>query len=363
MKIGIIAHLKHPIIAPFAGGLEVFTHQVTLALMALGHEVLLFASDTSDPSLPLEPILADKHYDKATGIRKRKNDLPSEYIAEHHAYFKLMANIDTYNLDIIFNNSLHYIPITMAGSIQTPMVTVLHTPPFYELEIAIAAERRTPIINYVTVSKQSAFNWNTLIEDCPVILNGILLENWDFYTEASHNKYAIWFGRIHPDKGLHMAIKAARAAKIPLRVAGGIADQKYFEKEILPILGNDIILLGLLNQTELNKEIGKASVCLITPCWQEPFGFVVAEAMVCGTPIAGFKMGALPELINEETGILVDFGDIKALAEAIQTASGLNRQVIHKQAQNKFGFQKMITAYEQLFERVLNRRKRLKYAI
>ncbi|MCZ4222546.1 glycosyltransferase [Pedobacter rhodius] len=363
MKIGIIAHLKHPIIAPFAGGLEVFTHQVTTALVAMGHDVMLFASDASDPALPLEPILSDNHYDKTTGIRKKKKDLPSEYIAEHHAYFGLMTKIDDYGLDIIFNNSLHYIPITMAGTLQTPMVTVLHTPPFYELDMAIAAERRQPVINYVTVSGQSAFNWRKHVKDCPVILNGIPLEDWIFYPEASKAVYAIWFGRIHPDKGLHLAIAAARKAKIPLRVAGGVADQKYFDKEIAPMLGDDITLLGLLDQKALNKEIGMASVCLITPCWEEPFGFVVAESMACGTPIAGFKMGALPELINAQTGVLVELADVNALAEAIKKAIRLDRKTIHLYAQHKFSFLQMIKAYESLLERVSGRRKKLKYAI
>ncbi|TCD07596.1 glycosyltransferase family 4 protein [Pedobacter frigidisoli] len=363
MKIGVISHLKHPISAPFAGGLEVFTHQVTNALTALGHQVTLFASSSSDPTLPLEAILSDDHYDQVSRTRKGQRNLPSEYIAEHHAYFGLMCKIDALGLDVIFNNSLHYIPITMANTIRTPMVTVLHTPPFYELELAIAAERRRPVMNYVTVSYQSAFNWQKLIAECPVILNGIMLQDWDFYSSPAKEQYAIWFGRIHPDKGLHLAIKAARSAGIALHVAGAISDKRYYDREIVPILDTDITLLGLLNQKQLNQEIGEASVCLITPCWQEPFGLVVAEAMACGTPIAGFNMGALPELVTAETGVLVEFGNVPALGNAICQAMGLERKRIHLHAVNRFDFHHMIAAYEQLLEDIIEEKRNLNYAI
>lgn len=349
MKIGIIAHLKHPIKVPFAGGLEVFTHQITTLLTQRGHEVILFASSQSDPNLPLEPILSDDHYDAHTGIRIKKKDLPSEYIAEHHAYLNLMMSVDDYGLDIIFNNSLHYIPITMANAIKTPILTVLHTPPFYELELAIKAERRHPVMNYATVSRQSANNWQHLVTHCTVIPNGIVTNDWKPRLTESEESYAIWSGRIHPDKGLHLAIEACKKAGIKLKVAGGIADQRYFDRMISPLLDENIELLGLLNQQELNNVIGQAKVCLITPCWQEPFGLVVAEAMACGTPIVGFRMGALPELVDEHCGVLVEFPDTDALANAIPVASQLDRLAVAQSA-NRFDIHKMIDSYEKLLE-------------
>jgi len=362
MKIGIISHLKHPIRQPFAGGLEAFTFQITQALQNLDHEVLLFASDSSDPQLPLFPILSDEHYDMETGIRKKLTDLPSEYIAEHHAYFNLMMQIDDYNLDVIFNNSLHYIPITMANAISTPMLTVLHTPPFYELKLAITREQRAPVIKYVTVSAQSANNWSELIENCPVILNGIHVESWKFFAVPSRPAYAIWFGRIHPDKGLHLAILAARDAGLPLRVAGAIADRKYYQTKILPLLGEDIQLLGLLEHEELNQQIGEASVCLVTPCWEEPFGLVVAEAMACGTPVAGFEAGALPELLTKETGVLAKKGDVTGLSAAILQAQKLDRGKVREYAISKFSYSQMTKKYEHMLG-VTSGRETLKYAL
>lgn len=351
MKIGIIAHLKHPINIPFKGGLEAFTYQITTRLVQSGHEVVLFASSASASSLPLVPILSDDHYDHKTGIRKKIKDLPSEYVAEHHAYHTLMSTIDEYKFDVIFNNSLHYIPITMASIVKTPMLMVLHTPPFYELELAISQERKKPVINYVTVSKQSAKNWNALIKDCGVILNGIDIETWEFHKE-SKDDYAIWFGRIHPDKGLHLAIAAAKLAGIKLKVAGGIADQKYYDQYVAPLLDDSIELLGLCDHKGLNELIGAASVCLVTPIWEEPFGFVLAEAMACGTPIAGFRIGALPEVVVEETGVLVDPNNVEALSEAIIEAKQLDRSFIRLHAEKCFDIRDMVEKYEELLEEV-----------
>lgn len=352
MKIGIIAHLKHPICAPFKGGLESFTYTITDKLIAMGHDVMLFASSASSLNLPLHPILSDDDYHQETGIRIKRKDLPSEYIAEHHAYYALMMAIDNYKFDIIFNNSLHYIPITMANMINTSMLTVLHTPPFYELQIAIAKERKNPIIKYVTVSAQSAKNWSHIIDVCEVIPNGIEVNQWSFQPKNNKQNYAIWFGRIHPDKGLHLAIAAAKLANIPLKIAGAIADKKYFKNYIEPLLSDNIEMLGLCNHKQLNSLIGNAAVCLVTPTWEEPFGLVIAESMACGTPIAGFRIGALPELVVEGTGFLVDPNDIKALANAMNRAKNLNREFIRNHAENHFNIDNMMVKYENLLGEV-----------
>lgn len=63
--------------------------------------------------------------------------LTSDFIAEHHAYLDCMQRIDEFEFDVIFNNSLHYVPVTMSSIISTPMLNVLHTPPFFEMINAI----------------------------------------------------------------------------------------------------------------------------------------------------------------------------------------------------------------------------------
>ncbi|MFD1257695.1 glycosyltransferase family 4 protein [Mucilaginibacter terrae] len=356
MKIGVIAHLKHPIKAPFAGGLEAFTYEITHRLTQRGHEVVLFASSSSTAGGTLHPILDDISYDASNGMRPKKPDLSSEYIAEHHAYYRMMTEIDALELDVVFNNSLHYVPITMAGVIKTPMVTVLHTPPFYELQLATRAEQRFKNIYYVTVSQSNADNWKEFIPDCPFIYNGIDLAKWTYYPTGTQNNYAVWFGRIHPDKGLDLAIRAAKLAGIPLKVAGGIGDKKYYSEKIEPLLDDNTQMMGLLDHQQLNRLIGEAKVCLITPVWQEPFGLVVAEALACGTPVAGVKAGALPEIVTDEAGFLVEPGNAPGLAVAIRKAMTLDRQKIRNYAEAKLSIEEMLTRYEKFLGSIVTQR-------
>ena len=90
MKIAVLAHLKHPIRKPFMGGLEAFTYEVTKLLLQRGHEVTLFASEHSDPTLNVHAILSDVDYDMETLSRCRSHELSEDFISTHHAYLELM---------------------------------------------------------------------------------------------------------------------------------------------------------------------------------------------------------------------------------------------------------------------------------
>jgi glycosyltransferase involved in cell wall biosynthesis len=133
LRIAIIAHLKHAIREPFAGGLEMHTHLLAKSLRQRGHSVTLFASTQSDPVLGVEAI-CDAMSLLETGIAEA-NDVA--FFREHHAYLRLMTDLRTRSFDVIHNNSLHYLPVSMADTIAAPMLTTLHTPPFCWLESGI----------------------------------------------------------------------------------------------------------------------------------------------------------------------------------------------------------------------------------
>lgn len=126
MRIGIIAHLKYPIAEPFAGGLEMHTHLLARSLRDRGHDVTIFASSRSEPGLGLEAICSETAI-STVGTAEAPD---VAFFKEHHAYLSLMGELRHRRFDVIHNNSLHYIPVTMADSLPMPMVTTLHTPPF-----------------------------------------------------------------------------------------------------------------------------------------------------------------------------------------------------------------------------------------
>lgn len=350
LSIGVLTHIRYPIVEPFAGGLEAFTFDITSRLRSRGHSVTLFAAGGSAPELSVERM------DISSGIRSeaKKHDhdsLSSGFIAEHHAYMSCMQRIDDYGFDVILNSSLHYVPVTMAGLISTPMLTVLHTPPFFELINAIAARQKRENGFYTTVSLANASTWSDLVPQCAVIPNGIDL---DFWRPASGPKddHAFWYGRLVADKGAHLALDAAREAGISIRIAGRSEDRQYFEDEIAPRLGPRATYLGHLDRKALVGEIGHSAVCLVTPCWDEPFGLVVAESFACGTPVVAFARGAMPELITPETGVLVEPGNVAALAAALGRPHTLDRHACRSRAEKLWSLDLMTSRYETLLDEI-----------
>jgi glycosyltransferase involved in cell wall biosynthesis len=180
----------------------------------------------------------------------------------------------------------------------------------------------------------------------PVIRNGIDLRCW---TVGPGGGPAVWTGRLVPEKGAHLAIEAARRAGVRLLLAGPASDAAYLDRWIRPRLGAGARWLGHLDQAELVRLVGSASVTVVTPDWDEPFGLVVAESLASGTPVAGFARGALPEIVGSGCGVLAPPRDVDGLARAIRAAARLDRRATRAHAERWFDHRRMVSAYEALY--------------
>jgi glycosyltransferase involved in cell wall biosynthesis len=161
----------------------------------------------------------------------------------------------------------------------------------------------------------------------------------------------VWFGRIAPEKGAHLAIDAAVLAGTGLMLAGPVCDREYFETEIRPRIALEAIeYVGHLTHAELVRFVGAASVALVTPCWDEPYGLVVAEALACGTPVCAFARGALPDLLREDCGRLVPRGDVESLAGALGPTRSLSRAAARRHAIRTCSLDAMVDGYVELYE-------------
>lgn len=344
MQIAIIAHLKYAIREPFAGGLEMHTHMLASRLRRRGHEVTLFASLQSDPALGTEPICEETAV-LETGVAEAQD---IAFFREHHAYLSLMTMLRDRQFDVIHNNSLHYIPVSMAPTIPVPMLTTLHTPPFCWLESGI---RLCPdgAMRYAAVSEATARMWSHVARVDRIVPNGVDLSQFGYQPVPAAEPYLVWYGRIVPEKGLDLAIAAARFAGIKLRIAGPISDRVWFEEQIAPRLTDMVIYEGHMEHDALASLVGGARAALCTPRWDEPYGLVVAEALACGTPVAAFARGGVPDVLGSDGGVLVRPDDPVDLARAARAAMGMSRAACRRRAEQACDAECMVDRYEEIY--------------
>jgi glycosyltransferase involved in cell wall biosynthesis len=160
---------------------------------------------------------------------------------------------------------------------------------------------------------------------------------------------AVWSGRLTPEKAPHLAMDAARLAGVELVLAGPVSDPAYVEREVRPRLGDGISYAGHLSRRLLVELLGRASVAVVTPQWDEPYGLVAAEAMACGTPVAAYARGALPEIVVDGVGALAAPGDVAGLADAVRAAAGCDRTVVRRYAAEHCSLARMVDDYERIY--------------
>jgi glycosyltransferase involved in cell wall biosynthesis len=346
LRIGLVASATEAVGQPFAGGMEAHTSTLAQSLRESGHEVVVHAAETAGAGLrPVTAAGAGLHLSAAA--RHDVSMPPEPFMAEHHAYLSLMIGLDELGYDVVHNNCLHYLPVAMARSLDTPMVTTLHSPPTPWLESAISASLAEGGSRWVSVSGANAAAWAHLCRPCPVIHNGVDLDLWRF-SGRPRSGGAVWSGRIVPEKGTHLAIEAAARAGLPLTIAGPVADRLYFER-CLALAGDDVRYAGHLDSDELAALVGDSAVALVTPCWEEPFGLVAIEALACGTPVAAFARGALPEILDRRTGALARPDSVDGLATALTVAAGLSRADCRRRAERCFSLTSMTANYVETY--------------
>jgi glycosyltransferase involved in cell wall biosynthesis len=341
VRICLIASSRFPVREPFAGGLEALVHQLARLLARRGHEVSLFAASGSDPTLPVTAREASI-FRPSEMAQRDVNATPETWIAEHHAYLSLMLRLARSGgaFDVVHNHSLHHLPVAMAPMLAIPLVTTLHTPPLPWLESAIAAAPGSS--SFTAVSRSTARAWSHIVASAP-ILNGVDTDAWPYGPGGGP---AVWSGRLVREKAPHLGIDAARRAGVPIVLAGPTPDAVYFDEHIAPRLGPYAVHVGHLDHRAMARLLGRASVAVVTPEWDEPYGLVAAEAMACGTPVAAYARGALPELVVDGVGALATSGSVDELAEAIGIARTCSRGEVRAHAVKRLSSERMVREYE-----------------
>jgi glycosyltransferase involved in cell wall biosynthesis len=165
---------------------------------------------------------------------------------------------------------------------------------------------------------------------------------------------------VSADKGIDAAIRVARRAGVPLRIAAKMhepAEQEFFESTIEPQLGSDVEFVGELGFDDKLALLREAT-CLLNPiAWGEPFGMVMVEALACGTPVVATAKGSVPEIVEDGVTGFVCGGEIELVA-ALHNVDSIDRARCRKAAETRFSAERMVADHVALYEQVRGQRRR-----
>lgn len=335
--------LKVAILAPIAwrtppekyGPWEQVASNIAEGLVKKGHKVTLFATGDSKTAGTLDavcelPYEVDKQHDP-----KVMECLHISHVMEQASSF-----------DIIHNH-FDFLPLTYSRLITAPMITTIHG--FSSPKIIPVYEKYNGSTGYISISNADRCK---SLDYLKTIYHGINPNLFPFVQKKED--YLLYFGRIHPDKGADLAIDIAQQSGYPLKIAGLIQDQRYFEEKIKPHIDDHTIeYLGNVGPQARNTLLGNAKALLHPIRFEEPFGLSVLEAMMCGTPVIAFNKGSMPELIaNGVSGYLVN--SVAEAVEAVRDIDKLSTQACRTYAVNKFSLDTMIEAYIDAYETVID---------
>ncbi len=307
LRVAMLAPPWISVPPPGYGGVESVVSALTEALVRQGHAVTLFCAPGSVSSAQVVPLLDEAHPDE---IER------SLYEIDHvvRAFDQIEVAAHRGRFDVVHDHC-GFTALALADRIAVPCVHTLHGP--FTPSTAAFYARHGHKAALVGISRAQLASAPPGLAPLCSIPNPIDLGEWEL--REHKQDYLLWVGRMTPEKGPHRAILAARAAGVPLVLAGVIqpGQQDFFDREVAPhVDGDRVRFLGEVGGTVKRSLFANARGLLMPIRWEEPFGMVMVEALACGTPVIAFAEGAARELIvHGQTGFLVDTE--QAMAQAI----------------------------------------------
>jgi glycosyltransferase involved in cell wall biosynthesis len=338
LKIALLAPITHEIPPIGYGPWELVVYNLAESLVKLNVDVTLFATKQTQTAAKLD-YCTDKPLIEVD--QKLHQSLTNKHIS-----YTLSKSA---NFDMIHNH-LNIHPVLHAKKLSIPMITTLH---------GSASEKSNEIYymqckqeNFVSISFAER-NFMPHINYVGNVYNGVDFTKYKV-RKNNEGKYFVFSGRIVKEKGILSAIELSRRTKIPLKIAGIITDQIFFDEQIKPCIDNiNISFLGNLNydQIVLLLQHAIASLCLVE--WDEPFGLSALDSLACGVPVIATKKGAFPELVYDDgMGILV--GDVDEAIGRLGEIQKIDSAVCSKLAEKKFSRETMAQNYLNVYLKLFN---------
>jgi glycosyltransferase involved in cell wall biosynthesis len=314
------------------GAWETVAGNVAEGLVARGWDVTLFATGDSITRAHLHAVVA-RGYEEDPDIDPK--------VAEYLHISELFEHAGEFDL---IHSHYDFMALTYTRLVKTPVVTTIHgfsSPrimPVYEKYsdgnfVSISDSDRAPGLNYLAT-----------------VYNGIDLTLYPRRKSAGDS--LIFLGRIHPDKGTHLAIEVARKSGRPLLIAGIVQDQTYFREQVAPFLNETIRYIGPVDVQGKNELFARAFALLHLNSIPERFGLVLAEANAAGVPVIAMDLGSCREVIEDgRTGFLVNSVDEAVLALA--RVAEISAAECRRRVERCFSIETMIEGYERVYEQIL----------
>jgi glycosyltransferase involved in cell wall biosynthesis len=344
MRIAQVAPLAESVPPKLYGGTERVVAWLVEELVELGHQVSLFASGDSATRATLVPV-----WPRALRLGRPRSDPAAacaallEAVAQRATDFDVIhCHVDWMHLPLLRRLGVPFMT-TMHGRLDLPglptVVRQFADAPF----VSISNDQRTPL---------PGARWlGTVYHGLPPDSLRPRFEN---------GNYLAFLGRLAPEKGPETAIRLARAAGLPLRIAAKIprGERGYFKQQLEPLIdGEQIKLSGEVNDRTKEAFLSEAAALLFPIDWPEPFGLVMIEAMACGTPVIAFRRGSVPEVIEDGvTGFIV--GNEEEALRAIKRLPELDRRRVRAAFERRFTSRRMAEDYLRLYQALSDIRDR-----
>jgi glycosyltransferase involved in cell wall biosynthesis len=311
------------------GAWETVASNIAEGLAGRGWDVTLFATGDSITGGHLQAVIDQGYEEDSTVDPKVAEYLHISEAFEHAAEFDLI------------HSHYDFMALTYSRLVKTPVLTTIHgfsSPkimPVYRKYrdgyfVSISDSDRAPGLNYLAT-----------------VYNGIDLSLYPL--QETPGEELIFLGRIHPDKGVHLAIAVARMSGLPLLIAGIIQDKEYFKKQVEPYLDDrEIRYIGPVDVAGKNELFSRARALLHLNTIPERFGLVLAEANAAGVPVVAMDLGSCREVIEDgKTGFLVN--GVNQAVEALKTVHKIDRAACRRRVQQCFSIETMVSAYERVY--------------
>jgi glycosyltransferase involved in cell wall biosynthesis len=334
LRVGILAPISWRVPPRHYGPWERVVSLLTEGLVERGVDVTLFATADSITAAHLESVAPSSLNEDRSLDAKVWEALHIANAYEHAGQLDLL------------HNHYDFLPLSYSGLSAVPLVTTIHG--FSSERILPAFQRYDRRGAYVSISDADR---HPSLTYTATVYHGIALE--EFTPRVEHGDYLVFFGRIHPDKGVAEAIELARRVDMRLVIAGIIHDEEYFASAIAPHIDDDRVkYVGSAGPEIRDELLGNARALVHLVNFNEPFGLSMIEAMACGTPVIGRRRGSVPEVVDDGvTGYVVD--DLEDAIVAVGKLERLDRVAVRARCAERFSRDRMVDDYLAVYRAVL----------